>query len=451
MGIRRQLFRAQLTTLGIVTAGAIGGWGASEWIGQPPRQKAERLAVERDYLASVSFDLLGATPHTSAYLLSTPADLGFLIARDTRGLQRFRKELDQHLSELNLATADPLLHQELETIRLLTIQVEQSLKAFEVSLKLARQQRRPPNRAQLEAIARHPSIEVIRRHSHVMAEHHDRLDAEYQSQRRSQQQAMLLGLTVWGTLVLVAWVLGLSLTSRTGERLLNPLVRLEKLMRIPPQELEADVLDADFRSAPSEIASLSLSFQSLVLEVQQLLAQLEDQLTTDGLTAVGNRRHFDGTFEQEWKRCLRSGDNISLLLIDVDHFKLYNDHYGHIQGDRCLQQVALAIRGQARRSTDVVCRIGGEEFAVLLPATPVEEAARLAQGIIQAIDALAIEHVASPVLGWVTASIGVASCTPSASLVPEALKEQADKALYRRKQQQGRHGFCLAEALMGSL
>lgn len=157
MGIRRQLFRAQLTTLGIVNAGAIGGWGASEWIGQPPRQKAERLAVELDHLAHVSFDLLGATPHTSAYLLSSPADLSRLIAGDIRGLQRFREELDQHLSELNLATADPLLHQELETIRLLTIQVEQSLMAFEVSLKLARQQRRPPNRAQLEAIARQPA------------------------------------------------------------------------------------------------------------------------------------------------------------------------------------------------------------------------------------------------------------------------------------------------------
>ena len=445
MGIRRQLFRAQVATLGIVTAGALGGGWLSVWIGDAPRLRAERLAEERDHLAHVSFDLLGATPHTAAYLLSSPADLSLLIARDIRGLQRFRSELDQHLAELNLATADPLLHRELETIRLLTIQVERSLAAFEAELKQARQQDRPPSRAQLEAIARHPSIEVIRRHSDLMDGLHDRLDAEYQTQLSSQQRAMQLGLLVWGTLLLAAWLLGLSLTWRTSERLLTPLVRLETLMRTPPQQLEAQLLDANFDAAPGEIASLSLSFKTLVLEVKQLLAQLEDQLRTDGLTAVGNRRHFDSTFEQEWKRSLRSGETLSLLLIDVDHFKLYNDRYGHIEGDRCLQKVALAIRSQARRSSDVVCRIGGEEFAVLLPTTAVAEAAKLAQGIIQAIDDLAIEHAASPVAGWVTTSIGVASCVPSASLQPVSLKDRADKALYIRKKEQGRHGICVAD------
>lgn len=445
LGIRRQLFRAQVATLGIVTAGALGGWWLSVWIGDAPRLRAERLAEERDHLAYVSFDLLGATPHTATYLLSSPADLSLLIARDIGGLQRFRSELDQHLAELNLATADPLLHRELETIRLLTIQVERSLSAFEAELKQARRQGRPPSRAQLEAISRHPSIEVIRRHSDLMAGLHDRLDADYQTQLSSQQRAMQLGLLVWGTLLLAAWLLGLALTWRTGERLLTPLVRLETLMRTPPQQLEAQLLDADFQAAPSEIASLSLSFQTLVLELNQLVAQLEDQLRTDGLTAVGNRRHFDGTFEQEWKRSLRSGDHLSLLLIDVDHFKLYNDRYGHIEGDRCLQQVALAIRSQARRSSDQVCRIGGEEFAVLLPATPVAEAAKVAQAIIQAIDKLAIAHAASPVAGWVTASIGVASCVPSESLRPDGLKNQADQALYKRKKAQGRHGFCMAD------
>jgi diguanylate cyclase (GGDEF)-like protein len=129
----------------------------------------------------------------------------------------------------------------------------------------------------------------------------------------------------------------------------------------------------------------------------------------------------------------------------VDHFKLYNDHYGHIAGDRCLQQVAMAIRSQVQRSSDLVCRIGGEEFAVLLPATPVLEAAKLAQDIIQAIDDLAIEHAASPVAAWVTASIGVASCVPATSLRPESLKDRADKALYTRKREQMRHGICVAD------
>jgi diguanylate cyclase (GGDEF)-like protein len=446
LGIRRQLFRAQVATLGIVTLGAIGGWWVSLWIGNGPQQQAERLAEERDHLAHVSFDLLGATPHTAAYLLSSPADLNLLIRRDIRGLQRFREELDEHLSALSLATADPQLHRELETIRLLTVQVEQSLKDFEVELKRARQQGRPPRRTQLEAIARHPSIEVIRDHSDLMAELHDRLDAEYATQLAAQQRAVLLGLTIWASLLLAAWLLGLFLTWRTGERLLDPLVRLEKLMRTSPQRLEGRFFDADFLTAPSEIVSLSTSFQTLVLEVNNLLAQLEDQLRTDGLTAVGSRRHFDDTFEQEWKRSLLSGDSLSLLLIDVDHFKLFNDHYGHIEGDRCLQQVALAIRSQVRRSSDVVCRIGGEEFAVLLPATPAAEAVRVAQAIIATIDDLAVQHATSPVAGWVTTSIGVASCTPTAALAADDLKKRADKALYTRKKKMGRHGICVADA-----
>ena len=449
MGIRRQLFRAQLTTLGIVTAGALGGWWVSQWIGSAPRLQAERLAEERDHLAHVSFDLLGATPHTAPFLLSSPADLQRLIAADIRGLQRFRQEMDSHLAALDLATADPQLHRELETIRLLTVQVEQSLKAVEAELELARQQGRSPQRRMVEALARHPSIALIRRHSDLMADLHDSLDRQYNDQRAVQQRAVMSGWLIWITLLLAAWGLGLFLTWRTGERLLNPLLRLEKLMRSPPQDLEDDLLHPDFIRAPSEIASLSNSFHVLALEVKDLLARLEDQLRTDGLTSVGNRRHFEGSFEQEWQRGRRSGECLSLLLIDVDHFKLYNDHYGHIQGDRCLQRVALAIRNQARRSTDVVCRIGGEEFAVLLPATPPEDAARLAREIIRAIDALAIEHAASPVVGWVTASIGVASCTPSGSLLPDGLKERADKALYARKQQ-GRHGVCLADALTGT-
>ena len=130
----------------------------------------------------------------------------------------------------------------------------------------------------------------------------------------------------------------------------------------------------------------------LLLQVQQLLSRLESQASTDALTAVANRRRFDEALEQEWRRGLRSGDSLSLLLLDVDHFKLYNDQYGHVQGDGCLRQVASALAGQARRSTDLVCRIGGEEFAVLLPATAEAEALRLAQGIVSAIDARCPKH-----------------------------------------------------------
>lgn len=441
MRIRRQLFLLQTATLGIVTVGAIGGWGLSQWIGHGPRREAERLAVQRNHLAHMSYDLLGAVPHTGQYLLSAPAVLSDQLRHDIQGLGRFRAELDQHLAGLSLAAADPLLHRELETLRLLTVQLEQELTGVHKDL----QQGRPPDVAALQALVHHPSIAVIRRHSNLLTGLHDSLDQRHDQMVNAQQQAVRLGVISWISLLVAAWVIGLLLAWRMGDRLLNPLVRLERLMRRPPQQVGDELQDPLFEQAPAEINSLSRSFQSLVLEVQQLLGQLEDQLRTDALTAVGNRRHFDAMLGQEWKRGLRSGEPLSLLVLDVDHFKQYNDGFGHIEGDRCLQQVAGAIRGQARRSSDVVCRIGGEEFAVLLPATAQMEAARVAQNIVQAIDALAIAHAGSTVADWVTVSVGVACLTPSAERNPTELMQRADGALYTRKNHQGRHGICLAD------
>ena len=445
MRIRRQLFLLQAGTLAIITAGSIGGWGLSHWIGHGPRQEAERLDVELSHLAHMSFDLIGAVPHTGQYLLSSPDELTALLHGDIEGLRRFREELDEHLASLTLLSADPQLHRELETIRLLSVQLEQNLSDVKQQAQKARLRGLPPDTAAVEKAVRDPSIGLIRQHSDLMAGLHDSLDARHDRMVSIQSQAVQLGVISWISMLLAAWVIGLLLAWRMGDRLLNPLVQLEQVMRKPPQQMGDELQDPIFQQAPEEISSLSRSFQTLVLEVKQLLAQLEDQLRTDGLTAVGNRRHFDAMFQQEWKRGMRSGDSLSLLLLDVDHFKQYNDRYGHIEGDRCLQQVAQAIRGQARRSSDVVCRIGGEEFAVLLPSTPPTEAAGVAQGIVRAIDALAIDHASSPVASCVTASIGVASCQPSPALNPADLMARADGALYKRKKELGRHGICTAE------
>ena len=445
MRIRRQLFLLQAATLGIVTAGAIGGWGLNRWIGHGPRQEAEQLEQEINHLAHTSFALLGAVPHTGQYLHSSPNELSELLQHDIDGLRRFREELDDHLASLGLASADPQLHFELETIRLLSVQLEQNLSRVERQVQETRRRGLAPDEASLDQVVRDPSISLIRRHSDLLAGLHDSLDKRHDRMVSIQAQAVLLGLISWISLLLVAWVIGLVLAWRTGDRLLNPLVRLEQLMRKPPQQVACELQDPIFLKAPEEVSSLSRSFEALVLEIKQLLGQLEDQLRTDGLTAVGNRRHFDATLEQEWKRGLRSGEPLSLLVLDVDHFKQYNDCYGHIEGDRCLQQVALAIRGQARRSSDVVCRIGGEEFAVLLPATAPAEAAGVARGIVRAIDKLAIEHAGSAVAAWVTVSIGVASAYPSSDSNPANLMERADGALYVRKKHQGRHGVCQAD------
>lgn len=445
MGIRRQLFFLQTATLGIVTTGAIGGWAVSLWIGHGPSRQAERLSVERDHLAHLSFDLHGAIPHTAPYLLSTPEALLDQVAHDIAGLRRFRSRLDKHLANLVLAEADPQVHRELETIRLLSVQVEQSLITVEEEVRQARRQGGVADGSVVQAAVLNPAIGLIRRHGDRLSSIHHRVDDSHARMMADQQRAMQLGVISWISLLLAAWVVGLLLTWRTGERMLQPLEQLERLMRVPPRQVEDALHNPVFASAPTEIASLSHSFQVLVHEQKRLLAQLEEQLRTDGLTAIGNRRHFDAMIDREWRRGIRSGEPLSLLLLDVDHFKRFNDHHGHVEGDRCLRQVAQTVSGQSRRNSDVVCRIGGEEFAVLLPATGPAEAQTVARKIVEAIDALAIAHGNSPVADWVTVSIGVACCTPSRNLTPHNLLEQADGALYIRKKHQGRHGICLAE------
>ena len=155
----------------------------------------------------------------------------------------------------------------------------------------------------------------------------------------------------------------------------------------------------------------------------------------DGLTGIANRRHFDQYLEQEWRRAMRERLPLSLILIDVDYFKLYNDHYGHQLGDVCLRQVAQAISTAPRRATDLTARYGGEEFAVVLPNTNQAGAMHLAKSLLQAVKALHIPHQNSAVCPWVTISLGVSTCLPSTNLNPLNLISAADQRLYQAKQQ----------------
>lgn len=450
MGIRRRLFAVQAATLGIVSAGAIGGWALQHWIAQEPRRELSRLNEERHHLAHMSFELLSALPHTGLYQMAGPLGQRQLIRDDINRLSTFRSRVDQHLADLSLSATDPQLLRELETIRLLAVQVEQNLSRADRELGLALDQARAPDQAVVSRALGDPGIALIRSHGEMLADLDSRLDDQQQRQERLRRRALEIGILVWSALLVLAWTIGLIQAWRTSRRLLEPLVRLERLMQAPPEQVALSLSQHSFADAPREIASLSRSFHALALQVQELLAAQASQLRTDGLTAVGNRRLFDEQLEQEWRRAIRRQDCLSLLLLDVDHFKLYNDCYGHQQGDRCLRLVATAISERARRGTDSVCRIGGEEFAVLLPAANEREAADLAHQIVAAIDALAIEHADSPVAGWVTASIGVASCRPRSGQDPANLVEQADAALYERKKRHGRHGVSLASGAEGS-
>ena len=167
--------------------------------------------------------------------------------------------------------------------------------------------------------------------------------------------------------------------------------------------------------------------------------ELEQLATLDGLTQVSNRRCFDHRLQHLWTRSRLDQSPISLILFDVDYFKLFNDHYGHLAGDQCLIQIAQVAKTSIRRPIDLVARYGGEEFVILLPNTLSDGAAIVAQRLQQSILELQIPHVRSP-LGQVTVSLGIATQSATADSPPESIIHQADQALYQAKKQ-GRNRF----------
>lgn len=161
--------------------------------------------------------------------------------------------------------------------------------------------------------------------------------------------------------------------------------------------------------------------------------KLEQLATLDGLTNIANRRRFTDFLTAEWQRAQRQQSPLSLLLMDVDYFKLYNDTYGHQNGDECLRKVASVLRQIVKRPADLVARYGGEEFAVILAHTDEQGAAVLAERIRLEVEALRIPHAGSKVASWVTTSIGVATSIPGAGEDPDCLIAAADEALYLAK------------------
>jgi diguanylate cyclase (GGDEF)-like protein/PAS domain S-box-containing protein len=169
------------------------------------------------------------------------------------------------------------------------------------------------------------------------------------------------------------------------------------------------------------------------IELHRLNEQLTRLSTTDALTEVGNRRLFDQTLKTEWQRAARRGASLGLLMIDVDHFKEYNDHYGHPAGDEVLRQIARMVGDSVRRGGELVARYGGEEFALLLPGADLEAACAVAERCRQMVVAAKIEHRASSTSAWVGVSIGVASQVATPTVDCGVLVEIADAALYRAK------------------
>ena len=191
-------------------------------------------------------------------------------------------------------------------------------------------------------------------------------------------------------------------------------------------------------------ASLEALVGQRTVQLQDANRRLEALAANDALTGLANRRVLQESMERELRRAARTRSEVSLVMIDVDSFKRYNDSLGHLAGDECLRQVAMALRSAASRPADLVARYGGEEFAVLLPETAAPAAAVIAENLRQLVQKLAIAHPASPVARCVTISAGVMSLVPAHGMGPVDLVAAADEALYRAKQN-GRNQVYLSD------
>jgi diguanylate cyclase (GGDEF)-like protein len=203
------------------------------------------------------------------------------------------------------------------------------------------------------------------------------------------------------------------------------------LLRYEKEAAEAHYrlgLESEVRERTSDLAEANKRLR----KAYHLLARLSRK---DELTGLANRRHLETVLESEWRRCVRTRQRLSLVLLDVDHFKDYNDEYGHLAGDRCLQLVAGTLAERCQRAGDLVARFGGEEFLVVLPGTDRDGASVMAEKLREAVEELAIPHAASSRAPYVTISAGVASVKPSAEVTSAVLLAEADAALYVAKRQ----------------
>jgi len=209
------------------------------------------------------------------------------------------------------------------------------------------------------------------------------------------------------------------------------------LANLRSHTIQNRTLYAQLEQEKESLRALNKSLELRIAERTRDLAQANEQLRslslTDGLTGIANRRSFDDTLDQEWRRSVRHGKPLTVAFIDVDWFKPYNDHYGHVAGDAVLRQVAQTMRDTVCRAGETVARYGGEEFAVIAADTDGEQGVQIVQRMCDAIHALALPHAGST-LGRITISGGVASCIPAhpgARL--ESLLQAADAALYQAK------------------
>lgn len=189
----------------------------------------------------------------------------------------------------------------------------------------------------------------------------------------------------------------------------------------------------EYKSLLKQMTSVVRLADMTQLELRNMSQRLEIASQTDSLTGLHNRRSFNVAFHREWNSAMRMSTTLSILMIDIDHFKRFNDTYGHLQGDECLVTVAKEISQSVKRPRDFAARFGGDEFVLLLPETDATGAGRVAQTLLEGIRQRSVTHSNSPTHETVTLSIGIATVVPHKGLEKDDFLNMADKALYSAK------------------
>jgi diguanylate cyclase (GGDEF)-like protein len=233
---------------------------------------------------------------------------------------------------------------------------------------------------------------------------------------------------VFSLAILGIHVAGILLLDNFPQRLLSPIISLVT-STVLFTLLANYIMERDERTH----YLLTLKERGLVRELSRAHERLQQLSRSDGLTGLFNRRHFQEYYQHVWERAQYDHSPVSVLMLDVDHFKKYNDRYGHPAGDECLRQVAHLLESLLRRPGDMVARYGGEEFIAVLPGADAAAAATVAERVRQGLEALQMRHEASPSGSVVTLSVGVATCRADFLIKDSALLAAADEALYQAK------------------
>ena len=439
MGLRRRIFLNHLATLTIVSLGTLVGLVVGNHIWKASHGRVQTIQNEIQVIDDLNIRILQALPARNHYAhTDSPNHILEHIEKDSQVINQFTAQVDRIQAALNRKDQSGDLESVLQDLIQQTIAVRADLD--QARTRMVSSNADPHQAVQIiNELLHSETISKMETFSQQLDQQRNRLSLELETSRVAEERGETLEVLVPVFSTLLASLSGILFAWRTSGLILRPIDRLNQRIAELRSSGNLDLQPLQQGQVPREILELTENFNGLIQRLREVLAQLESLSLTDSLTQVGNRRCFDHGLQREVSRHRREGESLALLLLDLDHFKAYNDRYGHPAGDQCLIAVADLLKKLFNRGTDQICRIGGEEFAVILPTTSEQEAQQQAQRIIDSTTLLALEHRHNPPFGRVTVSVGVSSGRPSESLTGSWLLQAADQALYRCKGELGRN------------